>query len=76
MKRLLIGIAFVAIIFTTQAFAMPACPNGTPGRALAEAARFLGLPNLQVVNRDAHATKSSLEARDRRVARSLETELG
>jgi hypothetical protein len=29
---------------------------------------FWGLPNLQVVNRDAHATKSALEARDRRVA--------
>jgi len=34
---------------------------------------FWGLPNLQVVNRDAHATKSALEAQDRRVARSLET---
>jgi len=32
---------------------------------------FWGLPNLQVVNRDAHVTKSVLEARDRRVTRSL-----
>jgi hypothetical protein len=32
---------------------------------------FWGLPNLQVVNRDAHAIKSTLEAQDRRVARSL-----
>jgi hypothetical protein len=32
---------------------------------------FWGLPNLQVVNRDAHATKSVLEAQDRRAARSL-----
>jgi len=32
---------------------------------------FWGLPNLQVVNRDAHATKSALEAQDRRAARSF-----
>ena len=32
---------------------------------------FWGLPNLQVVNRDAHATKSALEAQDRRASRSL-----
>ena len=32
---------------------------------------FWGLPNLQVVNLEAHITKSVLEARDRRVARSL-----
>jgi hypothetical protein len=32
---------------------------------------FWGLPNLQVVNRNAHVTKSVLEAHDRRVARSL-----
>jgi hypothetical protein len=36
---------------------------------------FWGLPNLQVINRDAHAIKSALEARDRRTARSLEPEL-
>jgi hypothetical protein len=31
---------------------------------------FWGLPNLQVVNRNAHITKSVLEARDRRIGRS------
>jgi hypothetical protein len=36
---------------------------------------FWGLPNLQVINRDAHAAKSALEARDRRATYSLETEL-
>jgi len=36
---------------------------------------FWGLPNLQVINRDAHAAKSAFEARGRRAARSLETEL-
>ena len=36
---------------------------------------FWGLPNLQVINRDAHAIKSALEARDRSAARSLENEL-
>jgi hypothetical protein len=36
---------------------------------------FWGLPNLQVINRDAHAAKCAIEARHRRVARSLETEL-
>jgi hypothetical protein len=36
---------------------------------------FWGLPNLQVINRDAHAAKSALEARDRRAAHSLETAL-
>src|SRR6516162_1043406 len=36
---------------------------------------FWGLPNLQVINRDAHAAKCAIEARDRRVVRSLETEL-
>ena len=36
---------------------------------------FWGLPNLQVVNRNAHAAKCAIEARDRRVVRSLETEL-
>jgi hypothetical protein len=36
---------------------------------------FWGLPNLQVINRDAHAAKSAVEARDRRTARPLETEL-
>jgi hypothetical protein len=33
------------------------------------------LPNLQVINRDAHAAKSALEARARSAAHSLETEL-
>jgi hypothetical protein len=33
---------------------------------------YWGLPNLQVVNRDAHVTKSALEARDRRFVRSLD----
>jgi hypothetical protein len=42
--------------------------RGMPWPKLLE---FWGLPNLQVVNRDAHVTKSVLEARDRRVARSL-----
>jgi 5-methylcytosine-specific restriction endonuclease McrA len=36
---------------------------------------FWGLPNLQVINRDVHTKKSALEARGRRAARSLETEL-
>jgi hypothetical protein len=36
---------------------------------------FWGLPNLQVINRDAHAAKCAIEARHRRVARSIETEL-
>ena len=36
---------------------------------------FWGLPNLQVINRDAHAAKSALEARDRGTTHSLETEL-
>ena len=36
---------------------------------------FWGLPNLQIINRDAHSAKSALEARRRRVARCLETEL-
>jgi hypothetical protein len=36
---------------------------------------FWGLLNLQVINRDAHAAKCAIEARDRRAARSLETEL-
>jgi hypothetical protein len=36
---------------------------------------FWGLPNLQVINRDAHVAKSALEARGRRAAGSLETEL-
>ena len=36
---------------------------------------FWGLPNLQVINRDAHAAKCAIEARHRRVARSLETEV-
>jgi hypothetical protein len=31
---------------------------------------FWGLPNLRVINRDAHATKCAIEAQDRRAARS------
>jgi hypothetical protein len=37
---------------------------------------FWGLPNLQIINCDAHAAKCAIEARDRRAARSIETELG
>ena len=37
---------------------------------------FWGLPNLQVINRDVHAAKCAVEARDRRAARSIETEPG
>ena len=33
---------------------------------------YWGLPNLQVINRDVHAAKCALEARDRRAARLLE----
>jgi hypothetical protein len=33
------------------------------------------LPNLQVINRDAHAAKCAIEARDRRAALSIETDL-
>jgi hypothetical protein len=36
---------------------------------------YWGLPNLQVINREVHAAKCAIEARDRQVARSLETEL-
>ena len=36
---------------------------------------FWGLPNLQVINRDVHAAKCAIEARDRRAARSIESEL-
>jgi hypothetical protein len=36
---------------------------------------FWGLPNLQMINRDAHAAKCAMEARDRRTARFLESEL-
>jgi hypothetical protein len=36
---------------------------------------FWGLPKLQVINRDVHATKCALEARDRRAAPSPEAEL-
>jgi hypothetical protein len=31
---------------------------------------YWGLPNLQVINRDVHAVKCAIEARDRRAARS------
>lgn len=31
---------------------------------------YWGLPNLQVINRDVHAAKCAIEARDRRAARS------
>ena len=33
---------------------------------------YWGLPNLQVINRDVHAAKCAIEARDRRAASSLE----
>jgi hypothetical protein len=36
---------------------------------------YWGLPNLQVINRDVHAEKCAIEARDRRAARPIETEL-
>jgi hypothetical protein len=36
---------------------------------------FWGLPNLHVINRDAHAAKCAIEARDRRAALSVEPEL-
>jgi hypothetical protein len=36
---------------------------------------YWGLPNLQVINRDAHAAKCAIEARHRRAARSIDTEL-
>jgi hypothetical protein len=36
---------------------------------------FWGLPNLQLINRDVHAAKCAIEARDRRSARSLRSEL-
>ena len=36
---------------------------------------FWGLPNLQIINRDVHAAKCAVEARDRRTARAAETEL-
>jgi hypothetical protein len=36
---------------------------------------FWGSPNLQVINRNVHAAKCAVEARDRRAARSLETDL-
>jgi hypothetical protein len=36
---------------------------------------YWGLPNLQVINRDVHSAKCAVEARDRRAARSVETEL-
>jgi hypothetical protein len=36
---------------------------------------YWGLPNLQVINRDVHATKCGAEARDRRVARSVASDI-
>src|SRR6266568_5257178 len=36
---------------------------------------FWGLPNLQMINRDVHVAKCAIEARDRRAALSLESEL-
>jgi hypothetical protein len=35
---------------------------------------YWGLPNLQVINRDAHVAKCAIEARDRQVALSIETD--
>ena len=37
-------------------------------RALTELLRYWGLPNLQVINREAHVARCSTEARDRRAA--------
>jgi len=34
---------------------------------------FWGLPNLQVINRDAHVAKCASEARDRSIARRMTT---
>jgi hypothetical protein len=42
---------------------------------MAEAARLLGLAEPLVINRDVHAAKCTTEARDRRAAHSLESEL-
>jgi len=36
---------------------------------------FWGLPNLQVINRDAHAAKCAIEARERRATLAIETEM-
>jgi hypothetical protein len=36
---------------------------------------YWGLPNLQVINREAHAAKCGAEARDRRVARAAAAEI-
>jgi hypothetical protein len=36
---------------------------------------YWGLPNLQVINRDVHTAKCATEARDRRTARYLTSEL-
>jgi hypothetical protein len=36
---------------------------------------YWGLPNLQVINRDVHAAKCAIEARDRGVAQRSEAEL-
>jgi hypothetical protein len=45
------------------------------GTAWPKLLEFWGLPNLQVINRDAHAAKSAFEAQARSAARPLETEL-
>ena len=44
----------------------------TPWPALLD---YWGLPNLQVINRDAHAAKCAAEARDRRATRALRAEV-
>ena len=59
------------LIIAFRSFKWNEC-RGTPWPKLLD---FWGLPNLQVINRDAHAAKSALEARTRSAARSLETEL-
>ena len=38
---------------------------------MAELLDYWGLPNLQVINRDAHAAKNAAEARDRHAAHYL-----
>ena len=45
--------------------------NGHRDHAWPKLLDFWGLPNLQIINRDVHAAKCAIEARDRRAARSL-----
>ena len=66
---------FDTILSTTTDFACVYDRNGRVAYANQALLDFWGLPNLQVINRAAHAAKCAIEARHRRVARSLETEL-